>query len=223
MIKISDRLKSLVKYISSEDKVMDVGCDHAIIDIYLVQSGVLDKIVVCDVNPNALQNGISNIEKYELTNNIIPVLGYGIEKANNYNIDTVLISGLGSKTIIDILDAPNINNVYKLILQSNNNHYELRKFLVEKGFTIFDEEIIKDGKKTYINMLAARAEYPALYTELEYEFGPILTKNPNNLNYFKELLETQEELLFASGSDEIRTKVKYLEEIIDSLVNKENI
>lgn len=223
MIKISDRLKSLVKYISSEDKVMDVGCDHAIIDIYLVQSGILDKIVVCDVNPNALQNGISNIEKYELTNNIIPVLGYGIEKANNYNIDTVLISGLGSKTIIDILDAPNINNVYKLILQSNNNHYELRKFLVEKGFTIFDEEIIKDGKKTYINMLAARAEYPALYTELEYEFGPILTKNPNNLNYFKELLETQEELLFASGSDEIRTKVKYLEEIIDSLVNKENI
>ena len=220
MIKISERLRSLVKYISNEDKIMDVGCDHAQIDIYLVQNGILDKVVVCDVNPNALQNGISNIEKYGLTNNIIPVLGYGIEKANNYNINTVLISGLGSKTIIDILNAPNINNIYKLILQSNNNHYELRKFLVEKGFTIFDEEIVNDGKKTYINMLAIRGEYPAQYTELEYEFGPILIQDSSNLDYFRKLLENQEELLFASGSDEIRTKVKYLEEIIDLLVNK---
>ena len=223
MIKISERLKSLAKYINSQDNLMDVGCDHALLDIYLVQSGVINKVVVCDVNSNALQNGINNIEKYGLTNNIIPVLGYGIEKANTYNIDTVLISGLGSKTIIDILNGPNINYMYKLILQSNNNHDELRKFLVEKGFTIFDEEIIKDGKKTYINMLAARGEYTAEYSELEYEFGPILTKDPKNLDYFKELLETQEDLLFASKSDEIRTKVKYLEQIIDSLVNIQNI
>lgn len=223
MIKISNRLKSLVKYISSEDNLMDVGCDHALLDIYLVQNDIINKVVVCDVNPNALQNGIDNIEKYELTGNIIPVLGYGIEKANTYHIDTVLISGLGAKTIIDILNGPNLNYMYKLILQSNNNHYELRKFLMEKGFTIFDEEIIKDGKKTYINMLAGRGRYTSNYSELELEYGPILTKDPKNIDYFKEQLETQEDLLFASQNDAIRTKIKYLEEIIESLVNSENI
>ncbi len=223
MIKISERLKSLVKYVSSDDKLMDVGCDHALIDIYLVQSKLIDNIVVCDVNPNALQNGIDNIEKYGLSNNITPILGYGIEKANFYHIDTVLISGLGSKNIIEILNCPNLNNVYKLILQSNNNHYELRKFLTDKGFTIYDEEIIKDGKKTYVNILAVRGRYPIDYTEAEYEFGPILSKDPRNLEYFKSLLETYEDLLFASQSDEIRTKVKYLEEIIESLVNEGNI
>ena len=223
MIKISDRLKSLVKYVTSSDKLMDVGCDHALLDIYLVQSGVVDRVVVCDINPNALQNGINNIEKCELTNNIIPVLGYGIEKANSYHIDTVLISGLGAKNIIEILSGPNINSIYKLILQSTNNHGELRRFLTKNGFTIYDEEVIKDGKKTYINILAAVGQFPVEYSELEYEFGPILSKNPANLDYFKEQLNTYEDLLFASQNDDIRTKVKYLEEIIDSLVNRQDI
>ncbi len=223
MIKISERLRSLVKYINSEDKLMDVGCDHALLDIYLVQSNTIDKVVVCDVNPNALQNGINNIEKYELTNNIIPVLGYGIEKANIYHIDTVLISGLGSKNIIEILDGPNLNSIYKLILQSNNNHYELRKFLAEKGFIIYDEEVVKDGKKTYINIFAVRGEYPKVYSELEYEFGPIMSKDPVNLEYYRQLLENYEDLLFSTRSDEIRTKVKYLEQIIDSLVKANDL
>ena len=95
MIKISDRLNSLAKYIFSEDKVMDVGCDHALLDIYLVQAGIVDKIYACDVNENALQNGINNIEKYELNSNIIPVLSYGIEKANTIDVNTVVISGMG--------------------------------------------------------------------------------------------------------------------------------
>ena len=152
MVKISNRLKSLVPFVRDDDYVMDVGCDHALLDIYLVQNNILNKIYVCDVNPNALQNGIDNIKNNGLEENIIPVLGYGIEKIGDINVDTLIISGMGSKNIISILESPNLNKIYKLILQSNNNHYELRKFLVSKEFSIVYEEIIPDGKKTYINI-----------------------------------------------------------------------
>ena len=217
MIKISDRLKSLTKFIYFEDRIMDVGCDHALLDIYLVQSGHPNKIYVCDVNSNALQNGIDNIDKYNLSNSIIPVLGYGIEKAGDFNIDTLIISGMGSRNIIDILSSPNLDKIYKLVLQSNNNHYELRKFLTVKGFNIYEEEVILDGKKTYINIVAVR-DYPVkIYTEKEYEFGPVLIQNPNYLGYFKDLYRTNENIFFASKNDQIRTKLKYLEEIIDEL------
>lgn len=220
MIKISPRLMSLTKYLFSEDKIMDVGCDHAILDIYLVQSGIVKNVCVCDVNPNALQNGIDNIEKYELSSNITPVLGYGIEKARDYGINTVVISGMGSKNIIEILGSPNLNLIYKLVLQSNNNHYELRKFITSKGFNIVSEEVIEDGKKTYVNIVAIREYNQDVYSEMELEFGPLLIQNKNNLDYFRSLLLNYEDILYASRNDEVRTKINMLEQIIANLEDK---
>ena len=35
-MKISKRLKSLAGLITLDDKVADIGCDHALLDIYMV-------------------------------------------------------------------------------------------------------------------------------------------------------------------------------------------
>ena len=35
---ISNRLKSLVKYIKKNDSLIDIGCDHALLDIYLTKN-----------------------------------------------------------------------------------------------------------------------------------------------------------------------------------------
>ena len=107
----------------------------------------------------------------------------------------------------------------KLILQSNNNHYELRKYLTARGFNIVDEEVIPDGKKTYINIIAGRDYTTKVYTELEYEFGPILTKNKNNLDYFKTLRDSCEDIYFASHSDEAKERLNRVDEIIRELSN----
>jgi len=216
MIKISNRLESLEKYVLAEDRIMDVGCDHAILDIHLVQTGKINKIYVCDVNPNALKNGEENIEKYELSGNIFPILSYGIEKIADLPVDTLIISGMGAKNIIDILSSPNLGMIYKLILQANNNHADLRRFLVTNGFRIFDEEIINDGKE-YINIVALRDNRPLNYTDLEIEFGPILTTRQENLSYFLKQQENLEHIYYASHTDEVKKKLDYLETIISNL------
>ena len=217
MIKISDRLKSLAKYVFEQDKIMDVGCDHAILDIYLVEMGISNKIYVGDVNPNALQNGKDNIERHELSANIFPILSYGIEKIGELDVDTIIISGMGAKNIIDILSSPNLDRVYKLILQSNNNHNDLRRFLSSKGFNIIFEEVVKDGKKTYINIVAGRDYTVETYTDKEYEFGPKLIKDPNNLEYFESIYHTYEDIYYRSKSEDAKLKVQYLDEIIKDL------
>lgn len=220
MIKISNRLKSLANYIFDDDLVIDVGCDHAILDIYLVQKGVVDKIYVCDVNPNALQNGKENIEKYELSKNIFPILSYGIEKISDLDVNTVVISGMGSKNIIDILSSPNLDKIDKLVLQSNNNHNDLRRFLISKGFAILHEEIIPDGKKTYINIICARDRNIKPLSEIEYEFGPYLIHDEKNLDYFVGLEKNLEDIYFASHTDEAKAKLDMVKTIINNLKNK---
>lgn len=219
MIKISARLESLAKYILPEDKVMDVGCDHALLDIYLVKHGIIDKIYVGDVNPNALQNGKENIERFELTANIFPILSYGIEKIGDLDVDTLIISGMGSKTIVEILSSPNLDKIYKLVLQSNNNHNELRRYLTTRGFTIFQEEIIEDGKKTYINIVAGRDYKVEPYTDLEYEFGPKLIKDKANLPYFEKIYESYEDIYYRSHREDAKQKLAFLDEIISNLKN----
>ena len=219
MVKLSKRLNSLVKYVYEGDIVMDVGCDHALLDIYLVQNGILNSAYVCDVNANALQNGINNIKANGLEKKVIPILGYGIERIGELPVNTLIISGMGSKTIISILESPNINRVYKLILQSNNNYYDLRKFIMESGFTIIDEEVVKDGKKTYLNIVAGRDRMPAKYTEEELEFGPILMRDSQNLEYFKNLRDEYEDLYFKNKNPKTKESVGIIENIIKDLDN----
>ena len=39
-MKISNRLKSIAGLIIDSDKVADIGCDHALLDIYLVKNKI---------------------------------------------------------------------------------------------------------------------------------------------------------------------------------------
>ena len=84
MIKLSSRLKALADYIEDNDSMVDIGCDHGLLDIYLTLNKKNVKVVASDVNENALNNAKKNIKKYNLedrttlfagdANEIIPLL-----------------------------------------------------------------------------------------------------------------------------------------------------
>lgn len=54
-MKISKRLKSLAGLITLDDKVADIGCDHALLDIYMVKNNITEKVLIADVSENALE------------------------------------------------------------------------------------------------------------------------------------------------------------------------
>ncbi len=87
---LSKRLQSLTKYIKSDDKLIDIGCDHALLDIYLVKSDIINNMIVSDVHENALQAGIANIRLNKLTNKIDTRLGNGLNVLSDEDdIDTI--------------------------------------------------------------------------------------------------------------------------------------
>lgn len=179
---LSKRLKSLIKYIDKNDKLIDIGCDHGLIDIYLVKNKIINSVIISDIHEGALKAGKGNLKKHHLEKQIDARLGNGLEVLKQDEvIDTVLISGMGTSTILKILNNNYLKNINKLILQSNNNHEELRKEVVKLGFIITDEEYFIDNKKNYINIVFKRGNKK--YKKDELRYGPILIKNEAYLNF----------------------------------------
>lgn len=189
---ISERLKSLVKYIKKSDKVIDIGCDHALLDVYLVKNDVVNEIIVSDVSKNALEQGIANIKKYDLVDKIDARCGNGLEVINETdNVDTVIISGMGTNTILEILNNDYLYNIKKLIIQSNNDYYELRRDINKLGFVIHCEEVITDNNKVYINIVFTRGIKKYSLEELKYGTKKMINKEI----YFEELISKKEKIL----------------------------
>ena len=179
---ISNRLMRIASYVDKKDKLIDIGCDHALLDIYLVKNNVLNKVLVSDVHEGALNAGISNIKKEKLEKKIETRLGNGLEVLTDKDdIDTVLISGMGTTTILDILHNDYLKNINKLIIQSNNDHTELRTEVVKLGYKIINEEYLVDMGKNYIIIVFEKGS--AKYSKNELRYGPILINDKKYLNF----------------------------------------
>ena len=117
-----------------------------------------------------------------MTDKIDARLGNGLEVLTDKDdIDTILISGMGASTIIDILNNPYLKNINKLIIQSNNDYEELRRSVTSLGFEITEEEFLIDNKKSYINIVFKKGNKE--YSDIEYKYGPILINNKEYLEY----------------------------------------
>lgn len=182
MIKLSKRLETISSLIPINSKVVDIGCDHALLDIYLYQNKISNKIIISDINANALNNGIVNLKKYKLDKYIETRLGNGLDPIEKEdNVDTIIISGMGAHTIIGILknNQRKLENIDTIIIQSNTKLVFLRKEITKLNYLIDDEVIIEDNKKTYIIIKFIKGKKK--YTKRELYFGPILLKRKDKL------------------------------------------
>ena len=140
MNKLSKRLAVISSFIEDNSKVIDIGCDHGLLSIYLVNKYKNIRVIASDINKNALDTAINNIKKEGLDNRIETRLGNGLDVVSSDEIDTVVIAGMGANTIVCILKyAPDkLVNVNNIIIQSNTDLYFLRKNVTKMGYYIED-------------------------------------------------------------------------------------
>jgi len=178
MIKISKRLESISSLVPIKSNVIDIGCDHGLLDIYLYRNNISKNIIASDINKNALNNAFENLKKFNLDKIIETRLGNGLDTVKeNDKIDTIIISGMGTNTVIDILkkNANKLKKIDSIIIQSNTKLELLRKEIINLDYKIDNELIIDDNKKTYIIIKFIKGKRK--YTKKELYFGPILMKN----------------------------------------------
>lgn len=183
MSKLSKRLEMVANFIDNNDKsVIDIGCDHGLLSIYLANKFKNLKIIASDVNKNALDNAKKNITKCGLNDRIETRLGSGISVINNNdNIDTIVVAGMGTNTIVEFLKCSRdkLVNVNKIIIQSNTDLYFLRKNMVSMGYFIDDEELVVDKGIIYTIIKFVKGKMKYSYKELY--LGPILISKNSGL------------------------------------------
>ena len=182
MIKLSKRLEAISSLVPINSSIIDIGCDHALLDIYLYQNKISNKIIASDINKNALNNAKENIKKYKLEKYIETRLGNGLDTLNEKdNINTIIISGMGSHTIIGILknNLNKLKDINTIIIQSNNKLEFLRKEITKLNYLIEDEIMVEDNKKIYTIIKFIKGNKK--YTKKELYFGPILLNKQNEV------------------------------------------
>ena len=99
---LSIRLRTILKMIDNKERLIDVGCDHALLDIEAINENKVKEAIAIDINEKALLIAKKNIDKYKVPN--ITLLNQdGLNNVELNKEDIVVISGLGKNTIKKIL------------------------------------------------------------------------------------------------------------------------
>lgn len=195
-MKINDRLKKIGDLVEANSFCLDVGCDHAFLDIYLVQRGENIKAIASDVKEGPLNHARENIKKYHLEDKIECRLGNGLDTYSDY-VDTIIISGLGGRSMIGIFKShlEVLKKVNTIILSPNNYQEDVKRFLCKHHFYLSNEELVKEGKFIYQILVFSRGKRK--YSRKEYFFGPVLLEKKGKLfdEYYKRELVSREILI----------------------------
>lgn len=167
-MKLTKRLKTICSLVDSGSNVIDIGCDHGLIDIYLTQNNN-NKCIASDINENALEFAKNNIKKYNLEDKISTVISDGLEKIDIPCNNTIIICGMGTTTILKILSNSKTKKIDNLIIQSNNDLYLLRKSVTKLGFYI-EKDIKIEDKNIFYTIIKFKKGYKK-YKYYEYLYG----------------------------------------------------
>ena len=96
---------------------------------------------------------------------------------------------MGNQTIINILkeNISKLDNINTIIIQSNTGYDKVRNDIINLGYYISDEVLVKENKIIYEIMKFKKGHKK--YSKKQITFGPILLKNKNEL--FKEIITSQ--------------------------------
>ena len=195
-MKINARLKKIGDLVEANSFCLDVGCDHALLDIYLVKRNKNIKAIASDIAEGPLEQAKNNIKREKLDGKIETRLGYGLRTYTD-DINTIIISGMGGRNMIGIFkDQPKVlKKVDTIILSPNNYQEDVKRYLTKNNFYISNEEFVKDGKFIYQIIIFKKGKKK--YTKKEYFFGPIflIKKGPLFREYYERELKSREILL----------------------------
>ncbi|MEG6585843.1 tRNA (adenine(22)-N(1))-methyltransferase [Dendrosporobacter sp. 1207_IL3150] len=174
-MKLGERLTAVASLIPKNTVMADIGTDHAYLPIYLLKSNIIRSAVAGEVNKGPYHAAKETIEYYGAVNDVSLRLGDGLDVIRPNEVDVVVIAGMGGGTIVDILEKSpeTAKSLQQIILQPMNASATLRKWLVENGWFIADELLVKEDERLY-EIISAKQGKQIEIEPILFDIGPVL-------------------------------------------------
>ena len=220
-MKINNRLKTIGDLVPLSSYPLDIGCDHALLSIYLVKEKGIKKTVASDNKSGPLKKAKENVNFYKVKDKVELIEAEGL---NSYKdgINTITISGMGGLNINRILENNKsyLKNINTIILSPNNYSIAVKRKLIKLGYYISDEKLVKENNIIYQILVFMKGRKYYSYKKLY--LGPVLITKEDELTkeYYKKELETKRSLLealpksFYSKIRLTKKEIKYLEDVL---------
>ena len=213
---VSNRLKSISSLINYGEDIVDIGCDHGLLDIYLtLEYGC--HCSCCDVNSGIVGRAISNISKYGLLDKINVFVGNGYyDLGLDYN-SVMVLAGMGTSTILRILEN---NRTSSIVCQTNTDLYVLRKSVCAMGYYISCEDIVFDNNRYYVSIRFEEGISNYSYDELL--LGPCMIKSNSSVfndyvnNLYSKVIKGYNKAMEFNGSSDMELMINSLRKYIKS-------
>lgn len=175
-ISLSPRLAAVASFVG-KGSVADIGTDHAMLPIYLVQSGH-PCALASDIKEGPCQRARVNIYEWGLHAKIKVACAPGLDAAEAFRPDNIVIAGMGGEMIASILSASSYPSESRctLVLQPQSMQDVLRRFLAENGYLVTAESVVADGGKYYQIIVASYDGQKREFTDVEYKLGALNIK-----------------------------------------------
>lgn len=173
---LSQRLKKCADMVRDGAKVADVGTDHGLIPIYLVNTEKCISAVASDINEGPLCAARKNISHFKADNYIRLNLGNGTSGIESSECDDIVIAGMGGETIAKIINTCSFakDSTKRFILQPMSSISDLRQYLYENGYKIITEDIAVEDDRYYVVIVTSYSGmHHSKSGQLFYEIGEL--------------------------------------------------
>ena len=206
-----NRIETIYSFIDLDDRLVDVGCDQAKLGILLAKRN--QKSIASDISEKVIEKASLDIRKLGLDNLIDLRVSNGLSNIKESEADTLVLSGMGTHTILEILEYTKLR-FKKIITISNNYHDILRNKMNELNYKVETEQIILENNKYYNLILFTEGTHK--YSKKELTLG--LNHKDNNLykEYLSYLLNKYKKI--KESSKDKNTKIDEMISLIEGTI-----
>ena len=220
---LDERLQAVAALVPKGSRFADIGTDHAYLPVWLVEQGLIPGAVAGDIATGPCQAARATVAMYGAADKIAVRQGSGLAVLSPGEADCIAICGMGGSTIISILEADMAvaKAAQRLLLQPMAGAAALRRWLVQHGWRLVDEDLVDDPPHFY-EIICAEPGAEQEHAEVEYLVGPSLLKvgHPllekqigRHIKSLRELLSNMERSERARASEKYKETQALLREL----------
>lgn len=148
MIRLTPRQQTIAELVPPCECVADIGCDHGRLGAYLLQAGIVKKVIAADISAPSLLKAeqlaahLALIERFDFR------VGNGLAVLSPGEADCIVIAGMGGGTILEILKGFSFTGE-RIIVQPMNGIELLKGALASLGLALINEYVVMEGRRFY--------------------------------------------------------------------------